>query len=758
MKMTKRTLVVCLAAIITALTVTAGADPSGKGVVYSLDQFGPIGSPSDADATLQKASAAIIAQGGGVLVIPKEAPAAWRPENTSQGIWRKPAPPAPAETWGATPGITILDDRTGTLTVYVPQMTGLQIERTLRLPEGQSSPHWDYHPMLRFHNSIVRGSTSFRDWVTQDVKAGKDQRFYVKTIRGIFPGMFLSTGDQNVSRIYVKSIGWDTDKQAPYFVADVDRDLSVKQLLPHNKTHTNVLRMDTYAHTENQTFDVLNWRHHYSQGDAYMYHAYFDYMGDVHSTAGDENGVVYAAMVQSEINHFRGMVESWDPQTQELKYKAAAYAHTLGTGRPLINLNPKKWITEGSVVIVRPRTWWDLADPRGRDPVFAGKTYPTRLVKDAATGQGELRMGGLIRFSADALIAEDVVGRYFAVNEPDELVPDAGTPGEIRRWYLIHSVKKNADGTTDIQIVRHWWGAKPAGAPTLYNPDNYSSDAKVKPLRCIIAPGANVYDVARGVKDGPEYSSGALERIIRLAPGPHVGTALDFAGNDPVEQAVGPDPFKPIPFRSWVFEKVPGAWPAPIFDIANNGDVSRHAVMTVGGGTGNLDERATRVDKRPPWENVIQVNSAVANGIVFNADVQEAAMLFMQPHNRPQAIKWLYADGKKEASWTVSPTDGTMTFDGGGLSAPDGLANVRGVSGSDTKARNLRGINVPIPAGAKEFAVKFPKPEADAEYAVFLELTWLSDRAITRQTPDGFTVLFQTPPAAEGKLHWLLLR
>ena len=132
-------------------------------------------------------------------------------------------------------------------------------------------------------------------------------------------------------------------------------------------------------------------------------------------------------------------------------------------------------------------------------------------------------------FSADAPITDDVVGRYFAVDEPSEYIPRT----TARRWYLIDSVTKNADGTKDIRIIRHWWGAKAMNSPRLYNLENSSYDGHIKPLKYIIAPGANVYDVSDAV-DSPK-------RTLRLAPTPFTGTAVDFAAGDPIEQAVGPD-------------------------------------------------------------------------------------------------------------------------------------------------------------------------------------------------------------------------
>ncbi|MHB9023033.1 MAG: hypothetical protein ACYC7E_02500 [Armatimonadota bacterium] len=732
--------------------------PSPVTGAYSLEQFGPITTAAQAEETLAKAAKILIAQGGGFLIIPMHAPANWRPENISQGTWRTPPPPAPANKgWGNTAGITLIDYRGGTPKLLVQQMDGLTVQRDFRMPEGESCGHWGYFPMLNLQNHIYRGTTSYRDWITEDVKAGKDRRFYVKTLRGIFPGMFLNSGDWgNVQRLYVKSIGYDPEKKAGYFVADTDADILAKNSIMHNKSHANVLYMNTYAHTENQTFDVFMNRHHYSQGDTYMFAGHFNYMGDVHSTAGDENGVIYAAFSLSETDIFRGQVDTFSAATHELKYKGAGNAHTLASGRPIINLNRQKWVTQGTVLIVRPGTWWNLDDTTVKDPVFQGKTYPTRLEKAEGTGIPELRIGGLIRFSKDAPVAPDVVGRYFAVDEKDEYVPGAAT---VRRWYLIHRVTVNPDGTKDMTIIRHWWGAKPAHAPTLYNPDNYTQDGHIKPLKYIIAPGANVYDVARGVKSGPAYSGGALERIIKLTPGSHNGTPIDFAANDPIEQAIGPDPFKPIPFRAWTFDAVPGVFPSPIFDVQNSGSISRYSVMTVAGGSSSLADAAKKPDKRPAWENILVVDSASGNGIVFGGDVANAALLFRQPNNRPQPIKWLYGDkSKNEATLTVSPTDGTMRYEGGGVALPGGLVNVSGLSGTATKAQNLRGVNVPVPAGAQNLTVKFPRVEADDGYAVFLELSWLTNKAITQQTQEGFVVKFETPPPADAKLHWILVR
>jgi hypothetical protein len=155
---------------------------------------------------------------------------------------------------------------------------------------------------------------------------------------------------------------------------------------------------------------------------------------------------------------------------------------------------------------------------------------------------------------------------------------------------------------------------------------------------------------------------------------------------------------------------------------------------------------------------VIRIESTSRVGISFLGDTQESAILFNQSHGKPQAIKWRYEDGKKEASLTVSPTDGTLKFDGNGVNLNGGAVRVGGISGSDVQAKNLRGIAVPVPPGRTEFTVTFPQPEADDQYAVFVETNWLTARAVARQTVECFTVQFEKPSAAGATLHWFVVR
>jgi hypothetical protein len=728
--------------------------PVAIGVVYSLEQFGSgLNTPSGAQDAFDAACKQIIAKGGGVLMIPSDASAGWLPRNDSQQLQTQSGP-----TQGRpTSGVTVIDLRGGTAKVLPPQLSGLTVSRTLNLPYGQSLPHWDYYPMLDLRNAVARGSTSYRDQIAEDFKAGNDTRIYVNTIRGLFPGMFLnceSYGPGGVQRLYIKTLGYDPSKSHWYFTADTTNDVKKGTYLS-NKNHVNIARLQAFNHAESESSDLAIYRNHYSQGDNYLIDARFKYMGDVHSTGGDENGVIFAGFIETMDNIFRGDVKSWDAKTGELVFGAGKNLDTLGTGRPIINLNTKKWINAGTAIIVRPASFTE-ADGFGLvSPVFQGKSFPS--TRQSQQEGGAIRMGGLIRLSAESPADAKSVGRYFAVDEEGEYVPPSTGAGAVRRWYLIDQVTKNADGTKDVRIVRYSGGLSSAGAPTLYKSENYSTDGAVKPLKYIIAPGVNVYDVADGIEN-KTIGFISSKRFLKLSPSPVAGTDADFAPGDAIEQAIGPDPVRPIPFRSVINERIPGSFPAPIFDVSNTG-IMRDSVLAVRGGKGILDEDLVkRYDHSPVWGDVIRIEATSRVGINIAGDTLDSAIQFQQRNGRAQAVKWKYDQGKKEAILTVSPGDGVMKYEGNGVNVSGSLLRLAGLSGTDVAAKNLRGIGVAVKPGSVDLAIKFQNPEADANYGVFIETSWLTARGVLRQTPDGFTVGFDKPAPQGASIHWVIVR
>lgn len=738
---------------------------------FDLSDFGAIDNPKQAQETFDKAVASL-KQTGGILLVPSNA---WKQIKAGplQGLVRTPAPPEETKRWQTGSGVTVVTSDNQQAIVRVPPLSGLKLERMLNLADGDSLPHWGTHPMLTLENKQVYGSTSYLDWLQEPVAKGKDRRFYVATVRGLHPGQFLNLhGGKGygggVTRGCIKSIGYDTEKQMHYIVADTDLDHQAGAIL-HNKSNNGILHMLQTSHNDNQTYDVKVIRNQYAHGDTYMYYCDFNYMSNIHSAAGDENGNCYAAFIRSLENNFRGTIDAVDWNASQLKFgQSAQNVETLGDSRPIINRNPEKQITTGKVIVVSGRTDYDL--PEKGMSTFEGRDYSTGLVKNDISGSVERKFGGLIRGDKDCPWTAEVVGRFFAITEPSEKTPKGSL-----RWYLITKFQANPDDTKEIEIQRFWWGAKSAGSPTLYQTENYTWDGHVRPLSYAIAPGTYVNDVSRAVAGGDRGG----QRTLGVAPHAAMNTSFDFEKGDAIEQAIGPDPFRPQAFRVWIWEDVPGQYPAAILDAANYGAASRYSVVSVSGGPANLDDVTKRHEPKPAWDNVLVVNTAATVGLNFKADFARAAILFQQPYHE-QAIEWHYgqspaapddspktgitkaisapATTPQVASLKVSRETGEFQFNGGGVQAGGAVSGVAGISGDARPAKNLRGKNVVVAEKSTTLTVRFPQPEADGDYAVFIEQSWLANRAISNKTAEGFTVTFAAPAPMKATIDWMIVR
>ena len=735
----KKTLL--LAALLTGLSASAQTN------IHSLAEYGPLGTPDQVKAAYAKAKQAL-ALTGGVLVAPVEASKLYVEENTSQSSLRVPSFPQETKRWSTFggPAITVVQENENNTVIQVPPLGGLMLERTLRMPLTESLGHWTTDFALKIHDNIVHGSQSYLDWLQEPVEPGPDKKFYVATIRGLRVGMFANgIGNKGVARLCIKSLGYDEQKKMHYFIADTSVPFGAGSVI-QNKSNEGVIWMEQECHADEQTYDIMLNRDKYSLGDTYMYFARFRYMGNNHSAGGDENANIFAAYTENLTENFIGSVAAVDWESNTVKFAdSSKNADHLGASRPLINLNPKKWITQGKIIVVPAESYWDTIDT-GKYP-FAGKTYPTSVAK------GKLHMGGLIRGDKDCPWDESIVGRWIAVNEETERVWDghASHRTSLLRWYQIDGFTKNADGTKDITIQRFWWGAKSMGSPTLYRPDNYTWDGHIRPLAYVIAPGTYVAEVSRAV---PTAKGAKMENLLGVAPYRDAKTAFDFEKSDPIEQAVGPDPFVPTGLRIWTFDGVPGAYPSPILDLANRSVTPRYAALYVHGGSASLEALTNSPAQRPLWDNVIVMDAAADVGLNWKADFANAAILFQQP-NHEQPIKWLYGPrevGKPaaEATLTVSTNAGVFTF-----STP---ISTPGISADKTPARNLRGKDVAVKAGTTSVTINFPVEETDASYAVFVEKNWIGDRAITKKDATGFTIQFEKPAPADAKLDWMIVR
>lgn len=724
-------------------------------MVYNLGDFGPIDTPLQQQATYELAIRTLRTKGG-VLLVPAELRKTLKPV-ALQGLDRTPPPPEETKRWKTGAGATVVTADPQQAVIQVPPLSGLKLEREFRLDDGDSSPHWGTHPLLSIDSKLVYGSVSYLDWLQAPVEKGKDRRFYVPTIRGLHAGQFLNIHGSNgygggVTRACIKSLGYDAEKKMSYIVADTAIDHQPGAIL-HNKTNSGLIHMLQTSNDDNQTYDVKVIRNQYAHGDTYIYYCDFNYMSNVHSAAGDENGNCYGAFIRSLDNNFRGKVESVDWKECRLKFAAACQnVATLGDSRPLVNLNPQKAITQGKVLIVPVPSESYVDVTAGRSYTLEGKSYPSAVAKNPLTGAKGLNIGGLIRGDRDCPWKEAIVGRFFAVANPEEKTPKGNF-----RWYMITALRENADGSKDIEIQRFWWGARSAGSPLLYRQDDYSWDGHLRPLSYIIAPGTYVNDVSRAIPGGDRGG----QRTLGLAPYCDQEGKFDFEPGDPVEQAIGPDPFKPEAMRIWTWEDVPSAYPAAIFDVANYGATSRNCVLRLGSNAKTLEEVAKRYDQKPAWDNIFVFNAVAEVGLNCQADFTNAAILFAQP-GQEQPIKWYYGQTEgqapKEAVLTVSRATGELNFKGAGIRPNGPVTNAAGISGDDTPARNLRGKDVAVTTDATTIRIRFATPEADGHYAVFVEQSWLTNRAISEKGPEGFTVSFATPAPAGATLDWMIVR
>jgi len=734
--------------------LASAAEPGG---VRSLEEFGDISTVEGAEEALERAFEELMASGGGIVEIPANAPEELKVSNNSQTEKRGP-------------GVTVIDYRDGFVTFHPPSMGknqdgvwgGVRINRELNLV-NRNLGHCSTHSVQSIHNNVISGASSYMATLTEPVKKGKDRRCYVDLIRGIWVGQYLNITGKEMGygkpydKVTVKGIGWDEEKKCNYFVADLEHD-HPRHALVYNKDNVNGLVIDTYSNCDNQTAGQL-WvkQHQYSVGDNFTISGWLGYMSDVFCGFGDEGAVVLNAETIGEIDGFHSSVESVDWSRDEITYAPGIVnAHTLSNSRPLINMNRDKWITEGTVNIVPP------------DKPYKGKTYPGIIggPKNVFNYQG-----GLILGSKDCPWTEDIIGRFFTVTDPTEVIlphdPSlvggyAKTPNRpIYRWYRIKEFRRNSDGTKVIKILRVRWSAVAAGAPKLFVDDNYTWDGHERPLPYAIAPGAWAYDVSKGWAD-VRVRGGAVgkthPRKIKVVPHGDRGTRFDFEPGDPIEQPPGPDPWQPRPIRIRHFDQMPTTMDNASIEVLQKARVQIPHCISVTGIIRSRDQLNRRKDRKAPYKSILRLFSLSDVGIDFQSEVLDAAIAFRQPNGYPQPILWNNSAGGS-STLTVPPQTGNFVFAGGNLDASgNALQHVAGISATKKPAANLRGINVPVAEGAAEAKVAFRAAEVDANYAISVTPSWMTSFCVAQKAPEGFTVQFSTPAPAGATIDWVLVR
>ena len=736
----------------------------------ALADAGDTSTPEAAQTTLDALAQQLVQKGGGYILVDNRVPDGFKPHNRYQAGRDQP-------------GVMILDVRDGYLNFVVPPVghdsremwSDFRVRRTLDL-EGGSLPHWGTQAAAHVENNIVQGSYSVMRFLVEDVKAGEDARLYLQGTEGLAPGAYMNlhgnggipAGKRELSQtknevVHIKSLGWDDDKQLYYVTADVKYNHPAGTML-QNKHNVPGLAVHNHSNADNQTFWLDARTFQYGVGDQFVVSATHKYQSNVFSGMGDEGAVCLNAEVIHDLDPFRAEVESFDPATGRLVYKPGkTRSKKLALSRPLVNLNPAKWITEGHVLIVR------------RGGRYRGETYPDHPAK---VGRETIYVrGGLILGSKEAQWNESVVGRYFAVDEdtekynPGELpggywpFPDDGHP--IRRWYRITDFQRREDGTKSIRILRTAWYTMSAGGPDLFRDDNYTQDDRERPLKYIIAPGGQLSDIRQGWVDTRRSGIVGLSlpsdpRMLIVVPNGDRDTRFDFASGDPIVQPVGPDPWVPRPVRIRMFDEFPPCMENPAIEIANNGAVARQSGISLHGGPRDLDEVPNRKDQQPPYVNGITFHSAVGSGVRFVGQVRDAALMMEQRGGNPQPLAWRHARGTTYVG--ADPASGKLTVRGGALDlqrpahARAGLVETGGLSATDTVARNLRGVDAAVAKGARSAEVKFPQAEPDSRYSLCVQPNWLTMTAVKEKRADGFHVEFAEPAPKDARIDWQLIR
>jgi len=746
-----------LAAVLVILVTGVWAQGEGR----SLEEFGDISTPEAAADALERGVGELLDAGGGVLVIPESAPENLQIENNWQDH---------RSTRDEGPVVTIIDYRRGFTTYYVAPIgrhdagdwSGFRIMRHLNLGE-QSLPHTGAHSAQSIHNYVISGSSSYMATLTDAVQAGTDVRCYVDNIRGIWVGAYLNVTSsvmgyaEPLDRTTVKTIGWDPERRRNYFTMDFEHYHPAGALV-YNKHIVNGLDVRGYSNADNQTPGELSVRrYNYAVGDSFAISGLFYYMGDVFSGFGDEGGIVLNAETIGQLDSFHSTVEAVDWSQDQVKYAPGiANPHTLSNSRPLINLNEDKWITDGHVLIVAP------------GGTYQGNSYPGQI---GGPGNAFNYQGGLIQGSADCPWDESIIGRFFAVTDDTEVIlpgdPSScggyGKPPKrkVHRWYQIMDLQRNGDGTKVIKILRVRWSAVAAGAPKLFLDDNYTSDDHERPLSYAIAPGAWVYDISEGFARTHQtggHVDASEPRLIKVVPNGDRGTPFDFEVGDEIEQAVGADPWQPRPLRIRQFDQIPSTMPSASIEVQQLGRVQVPYGIHLGGIIRDASGLERRKDGRPPYDTMICLDSMATTGIEFSGEIADTAIMFRQPRDTRQTIRWRN-NTEGSSSLSVDPATGDFQLTGGDVDLTNrGMMRTGGISATETPAANLRGMNVGVAEGAAELQISFSRPEQSPAYAVAVTPSWLTTHAVPNKSAEGFTVQFGAPAPQGATLDWIIVR
>jgi hypothetical protein len=733
----------------------------------------------DAKTALHDGTKALLAEHGGTLCIPSDA-------TTLGFVPRNHEGQAPIRPTGTVfEGVTVKDARHGVERTYLPPVGDFNSELTAiagRIEERDLSIDLGWQGVYSLDSLCSRvyggvSSTSMR--LAQATKKG-GRRFYVPSLMGIFPGQRLKI-NLIEDPFTVAHLG--EDATGPFFETDEMAKNDIPQGASfYNKHNVNMLSLSDTSNSDNQGASLNINRRAYGAGDVFLLGAVLEYQSNIYSALGDEGAVGCGVNLQHDLEGFHGVVESWTPKAgseSTVVYKTTAAAgppqtrntQKLGTSRPLINLNETKWKRDGVANVLRPdaepETWTGKNLPRPDHPNGCILIRPTDIPPD-----WRKHVGSFIALAGRAGDPGDASEYY----KKDEETPAGPATDDVYRWWHITDVQDANDHRVYLfveRVIQRDSEVVKSG-PLLFRDDNYTDSPVLldeRSLRYIIAPGAWVSDVRHGVAGNVLGNEGAQPtdpRRILLAPG-----HPELAENDPITNPPGPDLMHPTGVRVRQYHHFPATGPGSSFLSENFGRVQVGAGLHVAGSVTpkkgeTLPDALLRVqkDQNPHYIDGVLISGTSVDGIRIRGYTKHAALDLWQEHG-DQNIVWQRTDAGGSSVLRADRASGDFVFtttmqDNAaavltGSSLGLALTELRGLSGTSTRAHNLRGRQSVAETGTSA-TVTFPAEETDQDYHLFLQCTWLTQSAVVTRTKTGFEATFSVAAPKDAGFDWLLVR
>jgi hypothetical protein len=407
--------------------------------------------------------------------------------------------------------VTIVDARHGVERTYLPPVgdqnselttfAGHIMERDLTVDLGWQGSYAAESLCSRLDGG---GSSVSMYLAEQTLKGAK--RFYVATLMGIFPGQKLRIDLLN-DLFTVDRLGQDAKGQ--FFETKEAAPRVIDQKAPlYNKHNIGVLALSDTSNSDNQGASLGINRRAYGAGDVFLMSASLQYQSNVFSGRGDEGGVGCAVDLLHDLESFHGEVDSWTrtPGRGETVavYKTTADAGStrntqkLGTSRPLINLERKKWTYDGVANVLPPHADskdWLTGIPASDHLDGCILVQPETPPADWGKFVGAfIALVGRPGKSAD--IDETDASEYY---KSGEKTPAGDVVGDVYRWWYVTEVQDTGTGSAYVYVdrpIQRTFEVVKSG-PQLFRDSNVTESKEHRALPDTRRPGARLVESGR---------------------------------------------------------------------------------------------------------------------------------------------------------------------------------------------------------------------------------------------------------------------